>query len=209
MPSAVYPRPSGVYLSTVSGITVPTGRRSQTWTGAVQSRSSMNVGRSWQETYNPVFAGKVIPEAFLSWLRWAWNTQTTFTITHPTTPGSGIAPNGTGSGGVTIAAGQSGAGPITTNGWPISTSNVVRAGDLLKVANLGYTLEVTDDANSNGSGVASIYVNPPIWTAPTGGSAITTTGVTINAILMELSIPDMSNAFYYDGIRASFREVPN
>lgn len=208
MPSAVFPRPSSLTLSDITGITVPTGRRQVTWTGAVQTRGSMNVGRSWTETYNPLFAGDVDTEAFVSWLRWAWGTQPTFTVSHPMTPGSGLAPNGTGSAGVTIAASQTGAGPITTNGWPTSTSNVVRAGDLLKVANLGYTLEVTDDANSNGSGVAPIYVNPPIWTAPAGGSAITTTSVPITAVIMEMNIPNISNSFYYDGIMVQFRESP-
>ena len=167
----------------------------------------MNVGRSWVEVYNPIFAGKVIPENFLSWLRWAWNTQTTFTITHPTTPGSGVAPNGTGSAGVTVGSGLTGAGPITTYNWPLSTSNVVRAGDLLEIANYAYTVEVTDDANSDGSGVANIYVNPPLWEAPSGGSAITTTGAELSVKLMDLDIPEMSNSFYYDQIRATFREA--
>jgi hypothetical protein len=167
----------------------------------------MNVGRAWNEVYNPIFAGKVIPESFLSWLRWAWNTQTTFTITHPTTPGSGIAPNGTGTGGVTIQASQTG-DSLNTNGWPNSTSNVARAGDLIKIATVDYTFEVTDDANSDGGGGATLNVNPPLWgDAPAGSSAITTTGVTLDVKLMELEIPEMSNSFYYDQIRATFREA--
>lgn len=208
MPSAVYPRPSGLYITTATGITVPTGRRQQAWSGAIQTRSSMNVGRAWSETYQPLKAGSADAENFISWLRWAWNTGTVFTVKHPMTPGSGIPPNGTGSGGVTINASQTGSS-IATSGWPTSTSNVVKAGDLLSIANLGYTVEVTDDANSDGSGGATIYINPPIWNAPTGGSAITTTSVNINAIIMELSIPGISRAFYYDGISVKFREVPS
>lgn len=208
MPSAVFPtRTDTTRPLTVSGITVPAGRRQITDTGIIQTRSSMRVGREWTETYPPLFAGKVEVEAFMSWVRWAWSTQTPFTITHLTTPGSGMAPNGTGSAGVTIAASQTGAGPITTNGWPSSTSNVVRAGDLLKVAGLGYTLEVTDDANSSGTS-ASIYVNPPIWVAPSGGAAITTTSVPITAIVKEANIPSIDNAFYYSGLTIVFREAP-
>jgi len=207
MPSAVFPRPSGLYLQTVSGITVPTGRQNITWTGRIQTRSSMNVGRSWTETYQPLWAGSVETENFISWLRWAWNTKTAFTVKHPITPGSGRAPNGTGSGGVTINASQTGSS-IATSGWPNSTSNVVRAGDLLKIANVPYTVEVTDDANSGGGGGATISINPPIWTAPAGGSAITTTSVDITAKIMELSIPEISNSFYYDGVTVAFRESP-
>jgi len=207
MPSAVFPRPSNLYIMTATGITVPAGRKSITHSGAIQTRSSMNVGRTWSETYQPLFAGSADAENFISWLRWAWNTQTVFTVKHPMTPGSGISPNGTGSAGATINSGQTGSS-IGTSGWPTSTSNVVRAGDLLKIANVGYTLEVTDDANSDGGGNATISVNPPVWTAPSGGSSITTTDVTINAVLMSLDIPEISNAFYYDGIQVSFREAP-
>jgi hypothetical protein len=124
------------------------------------------------------------------------------------TPGSGKSPNGTGSAGVTVdGAGQTGSS-IDTTGWPTTTSNVVRAGDLIKIAGVGYTLEITDDANSDGAGAATIYFNPPIYDAPIDTAAVTTTNVDINAVIVELSIPDIRNAFYYDGITVSFRESP-
>lgn len=208
MPTAVYPRPSGLYLVTTSGITVPTGRRTQTWSGAIQTRSSMNVGRSWSEVYQPLKAGSADAENFISWLRWAWNTGTVFTVEHQMTPGSGVAPNGTGTGGVTVSGGSQTGSSIVTTGWPSSTSNVARAGDLINIAGVGYTLEVTDDANSSGA-VATLKVNPPIWTAPSNGAAVTTTSVSINAIIMELDLPSVTNAFYYDEITVKFREVPN
>ncbi len=207
MPSAVFPRPANIGIAACSGVTVPAGRRTVTWTGKVQTRSSMNVGRMWSETYQPLFAGGVDEENFISWLRWAWNTQTVFTIDHPMTPGSGLSPNGTGSAGVTVSgAGQTGSSIVTT-GWPSSTSNVVRAGDMIKIAGIGYTLEITDDANSSGTN-ATLNVSPPIWEAPSNGAAVTTTSVKMDAVIMELTIPQISNAFYYDGASASFRESP-
>jgi len=208
MPSAVFPRPSSVYVAACTGITVPAGRRQVTWGGKIQTRSSMNVGRMWSETYQPIKAGSVDGENFISWLRWAWNTQTVFTVDHPMTPGSGLSPNGTGSAGVTVSgAGQTGSSLVTA-GWPNSTSNVARAGDLIKAAGLGYTLEVTDDANSNGSGVATLSVSPPMWSSPTSGGAVTTTNVKMSAVIMDMNIPNISNAFYYDGVTVSFREAP-
>ena len=162
MPTAVYPRPSGLYLVTTSGITVPTGRRTQTWSGAIQTRSSMNVGRSWSEVYQPLKAGSADAENFISWLRWAWNTGTVFTVEHQMTPGSGVAPNGTGTGGVTVSGGSQTGSSIVTTGWPSSTSNVARAGDLINIAGVGYTLEVTDDANSSGA-VATLKVQSLKW----------------------------------------------
>jgi hypothetical protein len=207
MPSAVFPRPSNVQLITTSGITVPSGRRSITWTGAIQTRSSMNVGRTWSETYHPQFAGRADAENFISWLRWAWSTQTVFTVKHLMTPGSGLPPNGTGTGGVTVSGGGQTGSSIVTTGWPSSTTNVARAGDLIKIAGVGYTLEVTDDANSSGA-VATLKVNPPVWTAPSTGAAVTTTNVNINAVTMSLTIPEISNSFYYDQISVEFREAP-
>ena len=207
MPTAVFPRPSAVQVATCSGVSIPSGRRQVTWGGKIQTRSSMNVGRMWSELYQPIFAGSVDAENFVSWLRWAWNTQTVFTVDHPMTPGSGLSPNGTGTGGVTVSGGGQTGSSIVTTGWPSSTSNVARAGDLIKIAGLGYTLEVTDDANSSGV-VATLKVSPPVWEAPAGGAAVTTTDVKMDAVIMNLSIPNISNAFYYDGIQVEFRESP-
>jgi hypothetical protein len=123
------------------------------------------------------------------------------------TPGSGLPPNGTGTGGVTVSGGGQTGSSIVTTGWPSSTSNVARAGDLIKIAGVGYTLEVTDDANSSGA-VATLKVNPPVWTAPSTGAAVTTTNVNINAVTMSLTIPEISNSFYYDQISVEFREAP-
>jgi hypothetical protein len=162
----------------------------------------------WSETYQPIWAGSVEGENFVSWLRWAWNTQTIFTIDHPMTPGSGRDPNGTGTGGVTVNGASQLGSSLDTAGWPTSTSNVARAGDLIKVAGLGYTLEVTDDANSGGTGLATLNVNPPMWASPTNGGAVTTTNVKMSAVVMSLSVPQISNAFYYDGITVDFRESP-
>jgi hypothetical protein len=124
------------------------------------------------------------------------------------TPGSGLAPNGTGTAGVTVSGAAQTGSSIVTAGWPTTTNNVSRAGDLISIVGIGYTLEVTDDANSNGSGLATLNVNPPVWTAPTTGVAVATTNVTLNAVLMDFSMQSISNAFYYDGITVSIRETP-
>lgn len=209
MPSAVFPRTYGLTGSTAFG--VPAGLRRITNSGKVNVRAGTMRGRVWSETYEPMFMGSVDAEAFLSWVRWAWNTQSVFTIKHQTTPGSGLSPNGTGTGGVTVSgAGQSGSS-IVTAGWPNSTSNVARAGDLIKIAGVGSTLQVTDDANSNGSGVATLNINPPIFVGdePSAGAAVTTTNVDISAVILsEPAWPPISNAFWYDGFSITFREAP-
>lgn len=209
MPSAVFPRTYGVEGTTAFG--VPAGLRRITNSGKVNIRAGTMRGRTWLEQYAPMFIGSVNAESFLAWVRWAWNTQSVFTIKHQTTPGSGIAPNGTGTGGVTVdGASQSGSSIVTT-GWPTSTSNVARAGDLIKIAGVGSTLQITDDANSDGAGDATLYINPPIFVGgePSNGAAVTTTNVDISAVILEEpNWPPVQNAFWYEGFSLTFREAP-
>lgn len=210
MPSAVFPRPSVATPKTVSGISVPTGRRTITGSGKIQTRTSTTAGRTWTETYPLLFAGNVDVENFISWIRWAWNTGQEFTIKHLMTPGSGLAPNGTGSAGVTIDGASESGSSIATTGWPLSTSNVVRAGDLISIAGLTRTFEITDDANSDGAGDATININPSIYVGeePANGAAVTTSSVNISAVIIEANIPEITNAFYYDDLSVTFRESP-
>ena len=210
MPSAVFPRPSIITLETATALSVPGPLVQRTRSGRIQTRGSTMRGRTWTETYNPMFIGSAEAEGWLAWVRWAWNTGVTFTIKHPTTPGSGIAPNGLGTGGITLDGTHTGA-TMATTGWPTSTSNVARAGDLLKVANLDYVVQVVDDANSDGSGDAVLSINPPTFTGSTvaSGSAVTTTDVTISAkIIDQPNFPPVGNAFWYTGFSITFNEAP-
>lgn len=210
MPSAVFPRPSWLTLESVSAPGVPAGLRQITSAGSVQLRKGTVRGRSWTETYNPMFIGKQTTESWFAWLRWAWGEGKVFTIKHPTIPGSGLSPNGLGTAGVTVQTSSAGSSIVTQN-WPTNTSNVVRAGDLISIAGVGPTLQITDDANSNASGYATLYFNPPIFTgnAPSVGAAVTTTDVTINAIISEEpDWPSVGNSFWYQGFKLTFRESP-
>jgi len=157
-----------------------------------------------------MFIGSADAEGWLAWVRWAWSTGVTFTIKHQTTPGSGIAPNGLGTGGITLDGTHTGA-TMNTTGWPTTTSNVARAGDLIKVANLDYVVQIVDDADSDGAGDAALAINPPTFAGGTvaGGSAVTTTDVTILAkILDQPNFPPVGNAFWYQGFSITFNEAP-
>lgn len=73
-------------------------------------------------------------------------------------------------------AGQTGS-TIVTDGWTAGQTGVVCAGDFF---NIGTELKMaTADANSNGTGEATISFTPPIRTSPADNSAIVVTDPTV------------------------------
>lgn len=76
---------------------------------------------------------------------------------------------------------------IYVDGATASVTNWLRAGDILKVAGLSPAYEVTANVNSEAGGYASVPVNPPIFIggAPADNAAVTITGVTLNACILE------------------------
>lgn len=70
-------------------------------------------------------------------------------------------------------AGQTGT-TLSVSGATISTTGYAKAGDLITLgtgANT-YLHEITEDANSNGSGVVALSIWPPLRTSPTNGAAV-------------------------------------
>lgn len=72
---------------------------------------------------------------------------------------------------VVSGAGQTGT-TLVTSGWTISTTNIMRVGDFFTVN--GELKMCTADANSNGSGVATLSFEPPLRASPSNGAALTT-----------------------------------
>ena len=211
MPSSVFPRPTFLTYESATAFGAPGPYMTVTRSGKVQTRGSTMRGRVWTETYNPMFIGSTEVEGWLAWVRWAWNTGTEFSIKHLTTPGSGRPPNGVGDLSVQVKGSSQTGATLVTDGWPTSTSNVVRAGDVIKVAGVNPVLQIVDDANSDGAGEASLYINPPIFVggSPSDNAAITTTDVTITAVIAaEPNWPPVGNAFWYQGFSLTFRESP-
>ena len=59
---------------------------------------------------------------------------------------------------------------LTLAGFPVSTSNVVRAGDYLELG--GYLYIIAADASSNGSGQATVSLTSPLQVASAASSAV-------------------------------------
>lgn len=210
MPTAVFPRNDKWKLVGTSKMSVPAARRSITQSGKIQTRTKTTAGRQWTESYPPLFRGDTDVEEFLAWIDWAWNEGKEFSIKHQITPGSGIAPNGAGGGTPQIAGGSQTGTSINTKLWPNNVPNVAMAGDLWRIAGITKSFRVTDNASSNGTGLATVNLNPAIYLGgeAADSAAITRSGVDINAIIQSVNVPDIANSFYYDGLQISFREAP-
>lgn len=82
-------------------------------------------------------------------------------------------PRGTNSGTPVVAGGSQTGNNLNTDGWG-NNETVLRRGDYFQTAS--NTLhKLTDDATSNGSGEATLVFEPPIYSAPSDNSGLTTT----------------------------------
>lgn len=66
---------------------------------------------------------------------------------------------------------------ISTNGWTVSITDIMKTGDILKFSNHTKVYIVVEDTNSDVGGVASLTIEPPLIEALAGGE-----GVTINDV---------------------------
>jgi hypothetical protein len=202
--------PRTVKPRNVTPFSVPTGLVSAGHTGKDQLRNVLQMGREWTETWGPIRVGTVNVDAFLAYVAWLYSTSQVFTIDHLTTPGSGRSPNGAG-GGTPLINGASQTGEdITTDGWSNSITGVAKGGDVLRIAGLSPLYQVVIDANSNGSGQATIKLNPPIPAgySPADNAAITRASCTLNAyIAAPPVVPDAPPGRFIAGFSLRFREA--
>jgi hypothetical protein len=181
--------------------------------GLTQRRTTTQVARTWEETYTPLKANSdPIAREFLETLANLYRNQTPFTVAHV----GQLALLGAG-GGTPVVAGSGQTGYLlVTNGWAASTA-VLKAGDVFTIAGLPWVYDVTEDVTSDGSGNATIPLNPPLLgntatSSPVTGAAITinsTPGaVTYTAMIDSLDMPQAGGGpGYYQGCRVGFREV--
>lgn len=210
MPSNSFPRPGEVNQALLSAGTpeTPSGYRTRTQTGVVNLRSSIEMGRNWQESYGPLNIHRPDTHEFLSWIRWAWSTCQVFDYVHPSVPGSGMPARGNPSGSPTIAAGQLG-GTIVTNGWASSVTGLLLPGDHIKIAGVNVLFEVLDPVSSNGAGTASINVWPEIYASPTAGASVTYSNISFNATFASRpNFPQDTDSIWFLGLTLDFVEVP-
>lgn len=190
-----------------SALWLPTGLRDPGHTGIIQQRVTKQVGWTWEESWNLLNARNDVDAKLISQINYFWNRMVMFTITHPLVRGSGLAPGGLGTAGVQVNGGSQTGGTLSTKLWPNSVA-VVKAGDVIRIAGDSAVYQVWDDASSNGSGIASLSIVPNLRKSPANSAAITTTGVTFDAIIIERSRYESNKSpSYYADMMVRFREL--
>jgi len=182
----------------------PGGLDSWGESGKGQVRSIMAVGRVWEEVYSPIRMDQEDTKEFIALINQYWRNRTVVEVDHryfQTQMGAG--------GGTPLVNGASQTGSsLDTDGWPASTSGVLKAGDIIKVAGIPYILDVTADADSDSGGNATLSISPPIFSggSPADDAVITYTGVKYKCVIAEPpNIP--RGARFVAGLRIVFREV--
>jgi len=108
------------------------------------------------------------------------------------------------------AASQTGSN-LVVDGATASVSNWLRAGDIIDIAGVNGAREVTADTASVANGHVQIPINPPIFTggSPADNAAVTITGVTLTACILEPpTLPSTSGTSSdYGEVSCRFSEV--
>lgn len=194
--------------SSASALWMPGALKSRSHSGVIQIRATKAAGWSWTEEYPPLATSNTDHMGLYAFLQKMWNRGEIHEATHPLTPGSGRSPNGLGTGGVTVSGGSQTGDTLLTTGWPFSTSNCVRAGDVIRIAGDAAVYMVSADAASNGSGVVDIPIHMPLRVSPSGGAAVTTSGVTFTVTLASFpQFPQGVAPHYFAGMNVTYVEA--
>ena len=204
---AVFPRavpPASVTYPKVIGPLISIGQ-----SGAVQTRSEAAQGRTWTETWPVLPAGSEDVQELLTTIESLYSTGTSSTLTHYLLPGSGKAANGAG-GGTPLVNGASESGTsLDTDGWTAAAANRMKAGDCFTIAGLGVLFRVTADAASNGSGLSTLAILPPILAGsmPANNAALTISGALMTAVIIDYAMPSAGPSEFIAGLKVTFRET--
>lgn len=177
--------------------------------GKVQVRETAQAGFAWAEEIGLLDMSNANSRKFLAQIR-AWHRQgTILDVEHLDMVKLGAG------GGTPLVNGASQTGSsIITDGWPASTA-ILKAGDFIRFDSLSRAFEVTADVSSDGSGNATISINPTIFAgdSPVNNDPITIadTGVAffkarITAVEMPRRRPGRSGQFYFT-TRVAFEEA--
>lgn len=172
--------------------------------GKPQIRVPLRYGRTWLETFPPILLQSAVERGWYSRVQQIWRTGEVVTIQHR----SYLTQNGAGGGTPVVNGATQTGNNIVTNGWPNSTT-VLKAGDLVRLGALSPVFEITSDVTSDGSGNATLPIEPLVVSGSspaTLSSVLYGTGVTFNVIISNFD-PGRTIDGYVDGIQVEFTEV--
>ena len=205
---AAFPRtvpPARVTYPKVIGSLISVGQ-----SGALQTRSEAAQGRVWQEAWPALPAGNEDVQELITTIENLYNTGATCSLTHYLMPGSGLAANGAGGGSPLVnGASQSGTS-LVTDGWTAAAAVRMKAGDCFTVAGLDVLFRATADISSDGSGNATITIEPPIvaGSSPANNAALTIASATLTAVVVDYASATAGPDQFIGGLQVTFREAP-
>lgn len=176
--------------------------------GKGQTRATNNAGRIWTESYPVLDLAQPEVRAFLHTIASFWRNGTAFEIDHYDLR------NNLGVGGgapLVMGAGQFGAS-LVVDAAPVSTTNWLRQGDLIRVAGVAPVLDVAADVTTSAGGVATIPIEPPIpeGSEPADNAVVTIASVRFTCVLHANPLPslgDLNQWSHLEGLGLTFREV--
>ena len=207
---AAFPRtvpPASVTYPQVIGSLISVGQ-----SGAVQTRSEPAQGRAWKETWGAISAGNEAVQELRATIENLYNTGATCTITHYLLPGSGIAKNGAGGGTPLVDGGSQYGSTLDTKNWTSGVAVRMKAGDCFTIAGLDVLFKAVTDVSSDGSGDATITIQPPIMSGagstPADDAALTLSSATMTAVVEDYSAASAGPDEFIGGLTVTFREAP-
>jgi hypothetical protein len=97
---------------------------------------------------------------------------------------------------------------VATKGWPIATA-ILKAGDFITFAGDYKVYMLTADVSSDGSGDATLAIEPALFSSPADEAAVTVTGVSWRVALNDDKAPLGLSPVLYDIQTLSMIEAPN
>ena len=205
---AAFPRtvpPARVTYPKVIGSLISVGQ-----SGALQTRSEAAQGRTWQEAWPALPAGSEDVQELLVTIENLFNTGATCSLSHYLLPGSGKEAHGSGLGSPKVNGNDQSGTSLMTYGWTASETGVMKAGDCFTVPGCDVLFRVTADASSDGSGLATLTIEPPIvaGSSPTNSGALTIASATLTAVVLDYGSAFAGPDEFIGGLQVTFREAP-
>ncbi len=168
--------------------------RDKSPSGLIQTRNTKAAGWMFTMSYPLLSVRNFDHQELTTFLYTAWQRGQIFNAKHPLQPGSGLRPNGLGTGTVAIKGGGQAvrSDSIITDGWPVSTSNVARAGDAIKIGGDSGIYILTASAFSDGTGEAELFITPFLRKVPADNEIVQTTDIPFRVVISDRSRLEVS-----------------
>lgn len=196
--------PSDV-LSALKGIEIESGHMthlSYAISGKRQARTrNTQVWKFKLKTHEAM--SRSVWQQLLGFFNYHKGRYSTFTLTLPS---SLATPLGAGGGTPLVAGGSQTGSTVTTDGWPNGTV-VLKAGDFVQFAGNTKVYGVTQDITSNGSGEATISIDPQLLSSPADNAAITISSIPFTVAFSEDTLALPIDQLFLSAIELQLEEV--